>query len=52
MIGNKYELKKNEKELIEIEKDLASYLKVPFVRCSYDNVNSHKYKDSDERMRR
>lgn len=48
MIGNRYELKRNEKELREIEKDLAEYLKVPFVRCSYDDVNSHKYKDKHE----
>lgn len=48
MIGNRYELKQNEKELLEIEKDLTEYLKVPFVKCSYDNVNSHKYKDKHE----
>lgn len=48
MIGNRYELKRNEKELREIEKDLAEHLKVPFVRCSYDDVNSHKYKDKHE----
>ena len=48
MIGNKYELKRNEKELLEIEKDLAKYLSVPFVKCSYDCVNSHKYKDKQE----
>lgn len=48
MIGNKYELKRNEKELLEIEKDLAKHLKVPFVKCSYDGVNSHKYKDKHE----
>ena len=48
MIGNRYELKRNEKELLEIEKDLAEYLKVPFVKCSYDSVNSHKYKDKQE----
>ena len=48
MIGNRYELKRNEKELLEIEKDLAEYLKVPFVKCSYDSVNSHKYKDKHE----
>ena len=45
MIGNKYELKRNEKELLEIEKDLAKYLSIPFVKCSYDCVNSHKHKD-------
>ena len=48
MIGNRYELKRNEKELLEIEKDLAEYLKVPFVKCSYDGINSHKYKDKHE----
>lgn len=48
MIGNRYELKQNEKELLEIEKNLAEYLKVPFVKCSYDSVNSHKYKDKHE----
>lgn len=48
MIGNRYKLKKNEKELQDIEKDLAKYLNVPFVRCNYDSVNSHKYKDKNE----
>ena len=48
MIGNRYELKKDEAELKEIENDLAKYLNVPFVKCSYDNVNSHKYKDKNE----
>lgn len=48
MIGNRYELKRNEKELLEIEKDLVEYLQVPFVKCSYDSVNSHKYKDKHE----
>lgn len=48
MIGNRYELKRKEKELLEIEKDLAEYLKVPFVKCSYDSVNSHKYRDKHE----
>lgn len=48
MVGNRYELKKGGEELREIERDLAKYLKVPFVRCSYDGVNSHKYKDADE----
>lgn len=37
MIGNRYELKRNEKELLEIERDLAKYFGVPFVRCSYDS---------------
>ena len=44
----RYLLKKNEAELEEIEKDLAEYLKVPFVRCSYDCVNSHKYQNKEE----
>lgn len=48
MIGNRYELQKNESELYEIEKDLAKYLGVEFVKCSYDSVNSHKYKDKHE----
>ena len=45
---NRYFLHKNELELRQIEKDLAEYLGVPFVRCEYDAVNSHKYKDKDE----
>lgn len=45
---NRYFLHKDESELREIEKDLAKYLCVPFVRCGYDAVNSHKYKDKDE----
>lgn len=48
MIGNRYELKSGEKELFEIEKDLAGYLHVPYVRCSYDCINSHEYKDKHE----
>ena len=44
----RYFLHRNESELREIEKDLADYLSVPFVRCSYDAVNSHKYKDKNE----
>ena len=44
----RYFLHRNESELREIEKDLAKYLNVPFVRCSYDAVNSHKYKDKNE----
>ena len=48
MIGNRYELKENEKELLEIEKDLAKYLGVPFVKCSYDAGNSHLYQDEHE----
>ena len=45
---NRYFLHRNESELREIEKDLSEYLNVPFVRCSYDAVNSHKYKDKNE----
>ena len=47
MIGNRYELKHG-KELLEIEKDLAKYLGVSSVKCSYDSVNSHKYRDKHE----
>ena len=42
MLGNHYTLQENEDELREIEKDLAAYLDVPFVKCEYDAVNSHK----------
>lgn len=45
---NRYFLHRDESELREIENDLAEYLGVPFVRCSYDAVNSHKYKDKTE----
>lgn len=45
---NRYLLKRNEAELKDIEKDLAEHLGVPFVKCSYDCVNSHKYQDKDE----
>lgn len=48
MITNRYFLHRDESELREIEKDLAKYLDVPFVRCSYDGVNSHKHKDKEE----
>lgn len=48
MIGNRYELKDNKKELLEIEKDLAKYLGVPFVKCSDDAGNSHLYQDEHE----
>ena len=48
MILKRYFLHRNESELREIEKDLAKYLNVPFIRCSYDAVNSHKYKDKNE----
>lgn len=44
----RYLLKRNEAELREIEKDLAEELGVPFVRCSYDCVNSHKYQNKEE----
>lgn len=44
----RYLLKRNEAELKEIEKDLAEYLDIPFVRCSYDCINSHKYQDKEE----
>lgn len=45
---NRYLLKRNEVELKEIEKNLAKHLDVPFVRCSYDCINSHKYQDKEE----
>ena len=48
MISNRYFLHRNESELREIENDLAECLGVPFVRCSYDAVISHKYKDKCE----
>lgn len=48
MIGNHYTLHEDESELREIEKDLAEYLEVPYVRCEYDAVNSHKYQDAHE----
>ena len=44
----RYLLKRNEAELKEIEKDLAEYLDVPLVKCSYDCVNSHKYQNKEE----
>lgn len=44
----RYFLHEDESELREIEKDLALYLQVPFVRCDYDSVNSHKCQDKDE----
>lgn len=44
----RYLLKKNERELKEIEHDLAEYLGVPFVKCGYDHVNSHKHQDTEE----
>jgi hypothetical protein len=48
MIGNRYELKENEEELLLIEKDLSEYLDVSFVKCSYDSANSHKHKNTHE----
>ena len=48
MVSNRYFLHRNESELREIEKDLAKYLNVPFVRCGYDAANSHKYKEKSE----
>ena len=47
MIGNRYTLNDG-KELLEIEKDLADYLKVPYVRCGYDCINSHQSEDKNE----
>lgn len=43
MVGNRYAIRKDEGELLQIEKDLAAYLGVPYVKCSYDAVNSHNY---------
>lgn len=48
MLGNHYTLQEGENELLKIEKDLAAYLNVPFVKCEYDAVNSHKYQDKHE----
>ena len=48
MVGNRYAIRKDEGELLQIEKDLAAYLGVPYVKCSYDAVNSHNYKDKSE----
>lgn len=48
MVGNRYTIRKDEGELLQIEKDLAEYLGVPYVKCSYDAVNSHNYKDKSE----
>ena len=44
----RYLLRRNEAELIEIEKDLSKHLNVPFVKCSYDCVNSHKHQNKEE----
>lgn len=41
----RYLLEDHEAEFKQIEKDLAKYLGVPFVKCSYDQVNSHKHQD-------
>lgn len=48
IIGRRYQLARNENELLEIEKDLAEDLNVPYVKCSYDCINSHKHKDKHE----
>ena len=48
IVGERYKLYRDESELREIEKDLAQYLDVPYVRCSYDAINSHKSKDDEE----
>lgn len=48
LLLNRYMLKEDERELKEIEQDLALALGVPFVRCGYDAVNSHKYRDAEE----
>ena len=48
MNAKRYLLKENESELKEIEHDLALYLDVPFVKCSYDRINSHKYQCKEE----
>jgi len=44
----RYLLQKDNKELKEIEKDLAEHLGVPFVRCDYDGAISHKYREKEE----
>lgn len=48
MIIDRYLLKRDESELMEIEKNLAKELDVPYVRCSYDAINSHKYQEKEE----
>lgn len=45
---NRYLLKADESELKEIERDLAEHLNVPYVRCSYDSINSHKHQLESE----
>ena len=52
MIGNRYKLHEDESELLAIEKDLAKYLNVPYVKCTYDIVHSHKYFDVEELISR
>ena len=48
MVGNRYELQRKKLELREIEKDLAAYLHVPFIKCSYDGVHSHMFQEERE----
>lgn len=48
MLLNRYLLQKDNKELKEIEKDLAEHLGVPFVVCEYDGAISHKYRNKHE----
>lgn len=52
IFGRRYELKRNESELKEIEKDLAKHLGVSFVRCGYDCMWSHKYQEECEKENR
>ena len=48
IVGERYRLFRDGSELREIEKALAQYLNVPYVRCGYDAINSHKSKDDEE----
>lgn len=48
MIGRYYQLEDDEAEIKEIEKDLAAYINVPFVKCSYDSIYSHKHIQKEE----
>lgn len=48
MIGYRYLIDRKESEFAILEVDLAEYLNVPFVKCSYDCINSHKYQDKEE----
>lgn len=48
MVGRYYQLEDNESEIKEIEKDLAAYINVPFVKCSYDSIYSHKHMQKEE----